>query len=183
MGLTPAYSIATDQIDPDNLNELDSKKWTVNRIDGSTGFRLPMEAEWEFACRAGTTSKFSFGNDNEGLGDFCWFKSNSENHAHPVCTRRPNAWGLYDMHGNVWEWCYDWYSKYGFDEIAPPTRVNRLVRGGGWKSQAFHCRSAYRDGLNPDLGSNDLGFRLARSFMQPPEAELSRDAERETDAT
>ena len=114
-------------------------------------YRLPTEAEWEHACRAGTTTQFCFSDDASGLDDFAWYLAHSDTTTHPVGEKRLNAWGLYDMHGNVWEWCQDWYDGdyYGKsareDPPGPATGSIRVHRGGSWGNPAADCRSAYRN--------------------------------------
>ena len=129
-------------------------------------YRLPTEAEWEYACRAGTTTAYSFGDDESKLGDFGWFSDNAENRVHPVVAKTPIPWGLYDTHGNVWEWCSDWYATNlagGVDPVGPAGGSNRVYRGGGWGSYPVHCRSAYRCNGGPSSRFDGLGFRVARS--------------------
>jgi formylglycine-generating enzyme required for sulfatase activity len=133
------------------------------------GGRLPTEAEWEYACRAGTTTEYCFGDDAQQLGEYGWFSKNSEGHTQPVGAKKPNAWGLHDMHGNVREWCQDWYSEGYYaespdrDPTGPKKGSDRVIRGGCWISRAEFCRSAYRLGYEPGGRSNFLGFRVARS--------------------
>ena len=131
------------------------------------GYRLPTEAEWEYACRAGTTTAWSFGDQESLLGDFAWFKDNAERESHPVGQKKPNPFGLYDMHGNVWEWCSDWYGDYASssatDPIGPPSGSIRVLRGGSWSYTAGYCRSAYRIRSNPSYRRSHYGFRLALS--------------------
>ena len=140
------------------------------------GYRLPTEAEWEYACRAGTTTVYYFGNGESGLGDFGWFRRNARRVTHPVGQKKPNAWGLFDMHGNVWEWCSDGYGDYpkgvASDPRGPSTGSFRVCRGGCWRVTAGYCRSAGRGRYGPTYRSSDLGFRLALSpsGMNPPEA-------------
>jgi hypothetical protein len=114
-------------------------------------YRLPTEAEWEYACRAGTTTEYSFGDNEQDLGKYAWFETNSGGTTHAVGKKRPNGWGLYDMHGNVFEWCSDADGSY------------RVYRGGSWILSARYCRSAYRNGNVPSHRLNYLGFRLALS--------------------
>jgi formylglycine-generating enzyme required for sulfatase activity len=117
------------------------------------GYRLPKEVEWEIACRASTTTEYSFGENDSDLPDYAWFTNNSSGKAHPVAEKRPNAWGLHDMHGNVFEWCEDRYYEEG---------VSRVFRGGCWDFSAESCRSSYRFRYEPAYRYDDLGFRVAR---------------------
>lgn len=130
-------------------------------------FRLPTEAEWEYACRAGTTTRFSYGEDKAELqlGDFGWFTRNSDSMTHPVGVKQPNAWGLYDMHGNVWEWCLDrWGGLLPGGSItntpAAASGTLRGARGGSWLYEARSCRSANRDDYSAANKCGDLGMRV-----------------------
>jgi formylglycine-generating enzyme required for sulfatase activity len=143
-------------------------QWLSKREDKS--YRLPTEAEWEYACRAGTTTRWSFG-DNEGdLGEYAWYEDNSAEKTHPVGQKQTNAWGLYDMHGNVWEWCADWYAKDYHsksptnDPAGPSSRTHRVLRGGSWDDCAWNCRSARRFDLLSDSRIPYIGFRVARTL-------------------
>jgi formylglycine-generating enzyme required for sulfatase activity len=138
-------------------------------------YRLPTEAEWEYACRAGTTTVYGFGDDASRLGDYGWFDGNTEesdSKTHPVGEKKPNAWGLYDMHGGVYEWCQDWYGSYPrsgsarTDPTGAASGDTRVVRGGSWNSSARICRSAYRDAFMPDYRVYLLGFRVLRSSIK-----------------
>ena len=131
--------------------------------------RLPTEAEWEYACRAGTTTMYSFGDDASELGDYAWYSANAyakdEKYAHPVGAKKPNAFGLYDMHGNVYEWCGDRYADSyanadARDPKGPATGEYRVLRGGSWQSIPFVCRSAYRTRYAPGFRYKDRGFRV-----------------------
>ena len=143
-------------------------------VSARTGkiFRLPTEAEWEMACRAGSTGRYCFGDDEKLLGEYAWYRENAEGKTHPVGQKKPNAWGLFDMHGNVWEWCADWYSHSYYAEcerqgvVTNPqgasTGSNRVARGGGWGNSAVFCRSANRSLDAPGYCFFGLGFRLVR---------------------
>jgi formylglycine-generating enzyme required for sulfatase activity len=121
-------------------------RW-LSKVTGKA-YRLPLEAEWEWACRAGTATAYHFGDDEKKLGDFAWFAANSNESSHPVGKKKPNAWGLYDMHGNVAEWCLDHYAKdaYASDKLRLPTadRFPHVVRGGSWFHDPAKCRCAAR---------------------------------------
>ena len=127
------------------------------------GFRLPTEAEWEYACRAGTTGA-RYGN----LDDVAWYSSNSGSTTHPVRRKQPNAWGLYDTLGNVFEWCWDWWDTYPSgvvtDPVGPGSGSYRVGRGGSWSGGAQFARAAYRGRWTPGRRFVNLGFRLARSL-------------------
>ena len=126
--------------------------------------RLPTEAEWEYACRAGSTGAYSGTGNLDSMG---WYYGNSGNETHPVGQKRANDWGFYDMHGNVWEWCSDWYGEYPggseTDPKGPASGGNRVLRGGSWNGNARSCRSAYRDWYIPGYRNWSRGFRLACS--------------------
>jgi formylglycine-generating enzyme required for sulfatase activity len=128
-------------------------------------YRLPTEAEWEYACRAGSQTAFHFGDDPGSLGDYGWFKGNSGNQTHPVGQKKPNAWGLYDMHGNVSEWCNDWYGAYPrgavTDPCGPKKGGDRVLRGGNWSIDAASGRSAGRGRCFPLHRFYVYGFRVA----------------------
>ena len=141
-------------------------------------YRLPTEAEWEYACRSGSKSAYSFGESSKSLGDYAWFDENSNGQTHPVGQKKPNAWGLYDMLGCVWEWCSDWYDEYPKGAVSDPTGPIkgsvRVRRGGSWRYVAACCRSANRGRYAPSYGVDDLGFRVALSpsgIPQSPEAD------------
>jgi formylglycine-generating enzyme required for sulfatase activity len=146
------------------------------RVDerGGTGYRLPTEAEWEYACRAGSTSSFHFGEEPEKLGEYAWYQRNSGSSTHPVGQLSPNRFGLFDMHGNVWEWCWDWYAPYpARSGVAGPAVENprgpvegreRVLRGGSWNADVHQLRSAARNSYDPEEPLWYFGFRLARSL-------------------
>jgi formylglycine-generating enzyme required for sulfatase activity len=167
-GRTPVYTITGASY---NGNHITSANVTWNQ--NATGYRLLTEAEWQYACRAGSTSAFCNGGISQcgcgsepNLGAVGWFCGNSDNQTHDVATKSPNAWGLYDMHGNVWEWCWDWYGSYGgtvTDPIGPPSGTYRVGLGGAWGYNAEHCRSAHRDYEYPGDLNRPLGLRVART--------------------
>jgi formylglycine-generating enzyme required for sulfatase activity len=141
-------------------------------------YRLPTEAQWEYACRAGSKSAYSFGESSKSLGDYAWFDKNSNGRTHPVGEKKANAWGLYDMHGNVWEWCSDWYGEYPNGALSDPTGPKegsfRVFRGGSWRYVAADCRSAVRYRNGPSFRYYSIGFRVALSpsgIPQSPEAD------------
>ncbi|MGE3536136.1 MAG: formylglycine-generating enzyme family protein [Candidatus Tectimicrobiota bacterium] len=146
----------------------------LNAQEGGVYYRLPSEAEWEYAARARTTGEYCFGNDTTQLPQYAWYQDNAQGSTHPVGQLQPNAWGLYDMHGNVWEWVQDWYAPDTYQHLAaigtavvdpagPPAGVERVLRGGGWLSEATKVRSAQRLASRPDHRNNVVcGFRLAR---------------------
>ena len=150
-------------------NDAQSFVVTLNSYTGLT-FHLPTDAQWEYACRAGTITRFYWGNDPNytDIGNYALSWESGEQYAHVVGQKLPNAWGLYDMSGNVWEWCQDWCGgAYTEDSVTnptgPATGSYRKSRGGGWCDSSRHCRSAYWMGFLPtDAVAADKGFRLAR---------------------
>jgi formylglycine-generating enzyme required for sulfatase activity len=136
----------------------------LSQIIGKT-YRLPTEAEWEYACRAGTTTRFYFG-DDANLKDYGWYDGNSQQTTHPVGQKKPNAWGLYDMSGNVWEWCEDnWHDNY---KNAPKDgsawlikdNYSQILRGGSWFNNPYYCRSAFRGNSDRRDHYDNGGFRV-----------------------
>jgi formylglycine-generating enzyme required for sulfatase activity len=163
-GLTPCYDLTT---------------WQCN-FDAD-GYRLPTEAEWEYACRAGGTGKYCFGDADRELPQYAWFKPHSQGKPQPVGQKRPNRWGLYDMHGNVWQWCHDWYGAIYYaespaeDPHGPASGQTRVLRGGAWDCTAEKCRAAYRHKEFPVysdacFGADSYGFRRARTATARPAA-------------
>jgi formylglycine-generating enzyme required for sulfatase activity len=134
-------------------------------------FVLPTEAQWEYACRAGSTTRFNFPGSESQLNEYSWYQHISEGKSHPVGMKKPNAWLLYDMTGNVWQWCQDWYEAdyYGKspaeDPEGPATGTNRVFRGGSWNNPWPSCRSANRGADKPGYHDNLLGVRVARHLV------------------
>ena len=145
----------------------------INGFLDRTGFRLPTEAEWEFASRSGATTSRSFGSGEELLGRYAWYMPNAKDRAWPGGCLKPNDFGLFDMHGNVWEWCGDRWGSYWEhprgQDLADMTVVNdasnRILRGGSFDSTAKAVRSAFRDRFEkPQFGSDEIGFRIAQTL-------------------
>ncbi len=170
MGSDPAFFTGDDNLPVEMVSWDDVQEFIrkLNAKEGTDKYRLPSEAEWEYACRAGTTTRYSFGDSDAKLGEYAWFAENSGDETHPVDQKKPNPWGLYDMHGNVWEWVQDVYHE-SYD--GAPTDGSawvgsgslRVYRGGSWCNVAGYCRSASRGCAGPALRCDDLGFRLVRS--------------------
>jgi formylglycine-generating enzyme required for sulfatase activity len=135
-------------------------------------YRLPTEAQWEYACRAGSKTAYSFDDEEGLLPEYGWFKRNSSNRTHTVGLLEPNAWGLFDLHGNVWEWCSDRHGEYLKGAVSDPTGPcegsNRVIRSGGWYGEAALCRSALRRGHVPSIRLNSIGLRVALSSAEIP---------------
>lgn len=148
----------------------------MGKLQARTGldFDLPTEAQWEYACRAGTTTTYSYG--NSANGNYMWYTSNSSGKSHPVGTKTANAWGLYDMHGNVWEWCLDWYGTlaYGIDPKGSSSGSDRILRGGTWNSSAGNCTSSFRGTSAPSSASANgrFGFRLVRTLSNAEQSAI-----------
>ncbi|MCL2480647.1 MAG: formylglycine-generating enzyme family protein [Spirochaetaceae bacterium] len=163
--LNPVYTIL-GTTNPDGWGPVPTSSnptWDAATANwNANGYRLPTEAEWEYACRAGTTTAYSYG--NTANGDYMWYDLNSDS-THEVGKKLPNEWGLYDMHGNVGEWCWDWYEAYGGDDTnptGPPTGAFRVRRGGSWSLIAQYARSADRANTVPGGRYNYFGCRLVR---------------------
>jgi formylglycine-generating enzyme required for sulfatase activity len=146
----------------------DNAKAYTEWLSEQTGeqYSLPTEAEWEYACRAESEAAYCFGDDEKLLEEYAWYNRNAGHKTHPVGQKKPNAWGLHDMHGNVWEWVQDWLGDYSkepqHNPSGPETGSYRVIRGGSWGDDAGSCRSAYRDDWRPGDRGGSLGFRLAR---------------------
>lgn len=172
--LKPYYEL--DAIDRDG-DVIRSATVTVN---GGPGYRLPSESEWEYACRAGTTTSYVTGEPIALLGQAAWYggtadvAGNSQEHTHRVGLKIPNDFGLYDMHGNVFEWCHDWYDYTAYeravtnDPAGPSGGSEKVIRGGSWNTAPEFCRSASRGAMEPGKRSSDVGFRVARTVLITP---------------
>jgi formylglycine-generating enzyme required for sulfatase activity len=139
----------------------------------ANGYRLPTEAEWEYACRAGTQTRWSFGDSAAEIGQYAWFGYNSQGEPQPVGTRKPNPWGLYDMHGNVWEWCWDlWLGPYSAEQqtspLEPEVGAYRILRGGAFFDSPEFLRSAARYWFEPTDQFKFIGFRCVRALQRQP---------------
>ncbi len=178
MGVLPLYIIKckekcpVERVSWDDAQEFINK---LNKIEEPHNYRLPTEAEWEYASRAGSKTSFANGeisvltcDYDTKLGEIGWYCGNSKNYPHHlVGQKNPNAWGLYDMHGSVWEWCSDWYDHYPSESVTNPTGpssgTERVMRGGGIADNARSCRSGNRHSLRPDIIFSNIGFRIVRS--------------------
>ena len=152
-------------------NPVDSVSWhNASKFCEAIGGHLPTEAQWEYACRAGSSGEYCFGNGRSELEDFAWYDRNSDAKSHPVGQKKPNGWGLYDMHGNVMEWCQDWYGNYhakspSEDPTGPWKGELRVLRGGCWRFSLSACRAADRQAIHAPFGGPSVGFRvLLRDF-------------------
>jgi formylglycine-generating enzyme required for sulfatase activity len=169
MKTNPAY-FNSEKIGSDTRNHpVENVSWNdaqefikkLNEKEGTNKYRLPTEAEWEYAARAGTQSKWSFGDDENQLKDYAWYGSNSDSKTHPVGQKKPNGFGLFDMHGNVWEWtCSDYgnYSENNQLKCSSKNDARKSLRGGSWLNYSDFCRSAYRNYISNRFS---YGFRVA----------------------
>jgi formylglycine-generating enzyme required for sulfatase activity len=146
--------------------KLSERERAAGRLPAGWEYTLPTDAQWEYACRAGTDGRFSFGGDGSRLADYAWFAATREDYAHPVGLKKPNPWGFRDLHGNVAEWCRDWYDETTRGGRDPEgTRRNqyrcRVTRGGSWSDGAQFCESAFRSGGPDETRATTIGFRVA----------------------
>lgn len=172
MGNNPSkvksYDKPVDKVSWDDIQIFIEK---LNAKDGGKYFRLPTEAEWEYAARAGSEDDYSFGDNPKSLPEFAWFGNlGYKGSSHEVAQKDPNQWGLYDMHGNVWEWVNDWYSPTYYSEspannpLGPDTGKYRVYRGGSFIGKASELRVSVRYSAMPSTRTQDLGFRLVRQL-------------------
>ena len=180
VGLRPCYRIVEPAPKKTEGEEAQAEAQPDVEWDQTAdGYRLPTEAEWEYACRAGTKTAYSFGDDAVPLGEYAWFDGNSENRTHEVGRKKPNGWGLSDLYGNVWEWCWDWYGEYQVSSdndksvslvcpIGPPSGAGRVLRGGSFAYEPRFLRSADRYRVEPTIRYQDRGFRCVRGSGRQP---------------
>ena len=167
-GNNPAYWTGDPERPVEQVSWYDIQRFitALNSQNPGHNFRLPTEAEWEYACRAGSTTRYCFGDNASDLGSYAWYYENSGSRPHPVGQKRPNAWGLHDMHGNVWESVQDWFGAHSplieTDPVGPSSGPTRIRRGGGWYFDAKQCTSAKRLLHFMGFANNSLGFRLAK---------------------
>jgi len=170
MGSNPSYfKGARNPVEEVSWDDCQEFIQELNRRVSGGGFGLPTEAQWEYACRAGSTGAYCFGDDEDRLVQYAWYPENCGHTTHPVGEKKPNAWGLHDMHGNVWEWCQDWWDSYSSGAQTDPTGAasgsRRVSRGGSCGDFARLCRSADRISRYPDdRDFNKNGFRLTRTL-------------------
>jgi formylglycine-generating enzyme required for sulfatase activity len=170
MGNNPSkFKGRSNPVEQVSWNDVQTFIQRLNAKEGTKKYRLPTEAEWEYAARGGTKSTYSFGDDAGQLGQYAWYDGNSGSQLHPVGQKKPNPWGLYDMYGNVMEWVNDWFDSNYYsrspstDPTGPSSGRTRVLRGGSWYFDAGLLRSAYRNHYSPDLRIECNGFRLALS--------------------
>ena len=169
MGKNPSHFKGDDlPVESTSWNDVRLFIMKVNKNEGTDKYRLPTEAEWEYACRAGSTTAFYWGNSGDEIDEYCWYGDNSDKETHPVGKKKPNAWGLYDMCGNVYEWCQDFWDGNYYenspekDPRGPEGGKYRVLRGGGFNAVPWSCRSADRCGFKSGFGDPHNGFRLLR---------------------
>ncbi len=167
MGSNPSEFKGADRpVESVSWQEVQTFIGKLNDKAGALIYRLPTEAEWEYAARAGAETVRYWGDGVEGMEQYAWYGENAGKKSHPVGQLKPNGWGLYDIVGNVWEWCQDWYSGTYYqnspatDPQGPVEGAGRVMRGGGWNGYASHIRVAYRFELNPAHRRRNLGVRL-----------------------
>ena len=170
MGSNPSYFTGNDRLPVENVSWDDAQAF-IHKLNQLTGqaYYLPSEAEYEYACRAGDPGDYCFGGDERQLAAYAWYAHNSSNQTHPVGEKKPNAFGLHDMHGNVWEWCEDvWHDNYlgapadGRAWIERGDRKHRVLRGSSWHDDPMYLRASNRNENTTDTKYGNIGFRVAR---------------------
>ena len=180
MAANPSHFTGDPRLPVEKVSEADATAFCaeLTRSERAAGhlpagyeYRLPTEAEWEYACRAGSTNLFSFGDDEAAADAHAWTEENSGQRSHPVGGKSPNAWGLHDMHGNVWEWCQDWFADYPdgviTDPAGPDSGEVKVFRGGSWNHAAKFARCSSRFMMAPTHGIHFVGFRVALGVELP----------------
>lgn len=161
-----------DNLPVERVSYTDAQEFVhkLNQMEKTGVYRLPTESEWEYACRAGTKTLYFFGDNSEELGRFAWYYKNSDHKTHPAGQKEPNKWGLYDMSGNVWEWCSDSYLPGYYDESppvdpqGPDSCCNKVIRGGSWHSiYTYRMRSCFRFYYNFNGRLPNIGFRIVKA--------------------
>lgn len=173
MGRNPSHFTNGLSHPVEKVSFLDASNYcaTVTQRERSAGrlpdgfvYRLPYESEWEYACRAGSGAAFGFGDSTDAAGEFAWTGENADQKTHPVGQKQPNAWGLHDTHGNVWEWCLDWFAPYPAAPLTDPTGPTagkyKLFKGGGWNQDAQFGKASSRFMMSPSNGIHFVGFRI-----------------------
>lgn len=172
MGQTPSFFHGNERLPVEQVSWQDAREYIrrLNLLREGT-FRLPTEAEWEFACRAHQSGGYFFGSDSEELVNYAWYQANSEGRTHPVGLRQANPFGLFDLYGNVWEWCQDYFAPYpnghATEPKGPAEGTTRALRGGSWMTEADRCQTFVRWHQPPDTRSPQIGLRLLLEINRP----------------
>jgi formylglycine-generating enzyme required for sulfatase activity len=171
MGNNPSNFKGDPNLPVENVSWNDAQKFIarLNQKEGTDTYRLPTEAEWEYACRAGSQERFCYGDSERKVTHYAWYRGNAGNKTNPVAQKNPNSWGFYDMHGNVWEWVTDRYNPSYYtnsppkNPTGPANGKSRVVRGGAWNLRRRYLRCATRNWAPPDGWNGKMGFRLAKA--------------------
>jgi formylglycine-generating enzyme required for sulfatase activity len=171
IGRNPSFFKGDRNLPVEQVSWADAQEF-IKKLNASKGeemYRLPTEAEWEYICLAGSTNQYGFGEDQDQLDQYAWYEANAQARTHPVGQLKPNPWGLYDIHGNVWEWVQDWHGDFPAGTVTTPegqTKIQfRMLRGGGYDSPDGDCRSHNRRSYSPvNARLKSLGFRLAATI-------------------
>ena len=171
MGSNPSmFNTCGDDCPVENISWVDVQEFIrrLNQKEGTNKYRLPTEAEWEFVCRADSALKGAPGAKENEFRDYAWYDANSDRKTHPVAAKKPNAWGLYDMQGNVLEWCQDWHDDYPKGKMIDPKGASsgqhKVLRGGAWLGNPTTLQCNFRSQDYPVVRSNDIGFRLSKDI-------------------